>query len=257
VIAAIHILSQLIAFKDEEILIEACWALSYLGQDDIKVLVETPNVVQRLCGLLHHERVRVVSSALKVVVNIARDDLHADKLLNAGILSELAGVLSRLAEIRPHRTIKGILKEACWVISKINSGTSEQVQKVLECPGLMDSMVDLLSSTEDLVAKEAAFAVLALISHASKRQISVIASDKCISELCGMLKRATQAKIQPELTSLEALNHILNSAKLEAHNPYVPMLTKHGGLDAIKSLQKQANLSLQRICQIALILQHF
>jgi importin subunit alpha-1 len=61
----------------------------------LKGVVEVPNVVQRLCDLLHHKVYQVQIPVLSIIGNITSGtDLQTEKLLNAGVLTGLAEMVS-------------------------------------------------------------------------------------------------------------------------------------------------------------------
>lgn len=69
-------LAQLIYSDDMDTLSDACWAVSNLSDgpnDKIQAVIES-GVVRRLVELLMHDRVSVVSAALRAVGNIVTGD---------------------------------------------------------------------------------------------------------------------------------------------------------------------------------------
>lgn len=107
-------LAELIGHKDEEILADACWALSYLsdGVDDKIQAVIDAGVCPRLVKLLVHPNAGIQTPALRTVGNIATgNDLQTQFIINHHALPNLLALLSSPK--------KGIRKEACWTLSNI------------------------------------------------------------------------------------------------------------------------------------------
>lgn len=106
---ALPILAQLIWSKDDEILTDACWALSYLSDDNgphnekIQAVI-TAGVSRRLVELLMHKSPNVKTPALRTVGNIVTgDDLQTQVIMNCSVLPCLNALL-----VNPK---KGIRKE--------------------------------------------------------------------------------------------------------------------------------------------------
>ena len=110
-------LAQLIFSPDEEVLTDACWALSYLSDgpnEKIQAVIEA-GVCRRLVELLLNPSPAVQTPALRTVGNIVTgDDLQTQFIINNNALPCLLALLSSPK--------KGIRKEACWTISNITAG---------------------------------------------------------------------------------------------------------------------------------------
>lgn len=112
--AALPILSQLIYSTDDEVLTDACWALSYLSDDQgsqnqkIQAVIQS-GVARRLVELLMHKNPNVKTPALRTVGNIVTgDDLQTQVVLNSSVLPCLFALL-----VNPKKSIR---KESCWTL---------------------------------------------------------------------------------------------------------------------------------------------
>ncbi|KAH9683923.1 Importin subunit alpha-4 [Citrus sinensis] len=136
---ALAALQHLIFSSDEEVLTDACWALSYLSDgtnDKIQAVIEA-GVCPRLVELLLHSSTTVLVPALRTVGNIVTgDDTQTQAVIEANIIAPLVYLLQH-AEFE-------VKKEAAWAISNATSGgTREQIQ-FLVSQGCIKPLCDLL-----------------------------------------------------------------------------------------------------------------
>lgn len=237
---ALPALARLVQSHDEEVLTDACWALSYLsdGSNDKIQEVINSGVCRRLVELLMHTSASVLVPALRTVGNIVTgDDQQTQIIINCGALPCLLNLLSTAQK-------KSIKKEACWTISNITAGTKEQIQCVVDT-GIINPLVNLLGHAEFDIKKEAAWAISNATSGGSADQIRYLVSQGCIKPLCDLLICADPRIIT---VALEGLENILKIGEAErelagvgASNPYATMVDEAEGLDKIEELQNHSN----------------
>jgi len=231
---ALNVLAQMVHADDEDILADACWALSYLSDgtnDKISAVIQS-GVVPRLVQLLSHPRVTVQTPALRSVGNIVTGNDHQTQVvLDNGALPALLELLSN-----PKKAIR---KETCWTVSNITAGSTPQIEAVCAA-GIIPKVVELLKSATFDVKKEACWAISNATSGGTAKQIMHLVECGCIKPLVDMLE-SHEAKIVT--VALEGLENILKSgAKLgEEHgqeNIYLAMVEEAGGIDKIDLLQE-------------------
>ncbi|CAO2824350.1 unnamed protein product [Amaranthus hypochondriacus] len=237
---ALPALERLIHLNDDEILTDACWALSYLSDgtnDKIQAVIDA-GVCPRLVELLLHTSPSVLIPALRTVGNIVTgDDMQTQCIIDHRALTCLVNLLNQSYK-------KSIKKEACWTISNITAGTKEQIQAVIEA-GIIGPLVNLLQNAEFDIKKEAAWAISNATSGGSPDQIKFLVSQGCIKPLCDLL-----ACPDPRVVTvcLEGLENILKIGESEKNlgtmggvNVYSQMIEDAEGLDKIENLQTHDN----------------
>ncbi|XP_010268071.1 PREDICTED: importin subunit alpha-1-like [Nelumbo nucifera] len=237
---ALPALERLIHSNDEEVLTDACWALSYLSDgtnDKIQAVIEA-GVCPRLVELLLHPSPSVLIPALRTVGNIVTgDDIQTQYIINHQALPCLLNLLN-------HNHKKSIKKEACWTISNITAGNKDQIQAVIDAQ-IIGPLVQLLHTAEFDIKKEAAWAISNATSGGSHDQIKYLVNQGCIKPLCDLLVCP-----DPRIVTvcLEGLENILKVGESEKNlgntggvNVYAQLIDEAEGLDKIENLQIHDN----------------
>jgi importin subunit alpha-1 len=242
---ALPVLAKLVYMLDDEVLIDACWAISYLSDgsnDKIQAVIEA-GIPRRLVELLMHASTSVQTPALRSVGNIVTgDDVQTQIIINCGSLAALLSLLSSQKD--------GIRKEACWTISNITAGNSTQIQAVIDA-NIIPPLIHLLSNGDFKTRKEACWAISNATSGGLQKpdQIRYLVSQGCIKPLCDLLACPDNKIIQ---VALDGLENILKVGEMDKEaapqnaadaqvNRYALFIEEAGGMEKIHDCQNNAN----------------
>lgn len=240
------VLTKLIYSLDDEILIDACWAISYLSDgsnDKIQAVIES-GVCRRLVDLLMHTSTSVQTPALRSVGNIVTgDDLQTQVVIASGALPALLSLLSSPKD--------GIRKEACWTISNITAGSPPQIQAIIDA-NIIPPLISILSNADFKTRKEACWALSNATSGGLQEpsQIRYLVNQGCIKPLCDLLTMMDNKIIQ---VALDGLDNILKIGEMDkqtagagAVNQYAQYVEEAGGMITIHNLQQHDNLEIYK-----------
>ncbi|KAK4492615.1 hypothetical protein RD792_003433 [Penstemon davidsonii] len=237
---ALPALAGLIHTNDEEVLTDACWALSYLSDgtnDKIQAVIEA-GVCPRLVELLLHPSPSVLIPALRTVGNIVTgDDAQTQVIIDNRSLPCLLNLLTQNYK-------KSIKKEACWTISNITAGNKDQIQAVIEA-GIFSPLIALLQNAEFEIKKEAAWAISNATSGGTHDQIKFLVREGCIKPLCDLLGCPDPRIVTVCLEGLENILKVGEAEKTQGNtgavNLFAQMIDDSEGVDKIESLQSHDN----------------
>eukprot|EP01018_Ginkgo_biloba_P025898 Gb_25500 [translate_table: standard] len=237
---ALPTLQTLIHMGDDDILTDACWALSYLSDgpnNKIQAVIEA-GICPKLVELLLHPSSFVLVPALRTVGNIVTgDDVQTQVIINNHALPCLFTLLTTNQK-------KSIKKEACWTISNITAGNRDQIQAIINA-NLFPPLLSQLANGEFEVKKEAAWAVSNATSGGNDEQIKYLVTEGCIKPLCDLLTCPDSRIITVCLEGLENILRVGETEKeqgnTEGVNMYARLIEDADGLDKIENLQTHEN----------------
>ena len=242
------VLTKLIYSLDDEVLIDACWAISYLSDgtnDKIQAVIES-GVCRRLVDLLMHPSTAVQTPALRSVGNIVTgDDLQTQVVISSGALPALLSLLSSPKD--------GIRKEACWTISNVTAGSPHQIQAIIDA-NIIPPLINILQNADFKTKKEACWAISNATSGGLQEpnQIRYLVQQGCIKPMCDLLSSMDNKIIQ---VALDGLENILKVGDIDkeaggpgAVNQYAQYVEEAGGMVAIHNLQHHENLEIYKKC---------
>lgn len=154
----------MLSSTDDEILVDACWAFSYITDSadhhigevinsgavaTLIRLLEYPNLLFSL--FCSHKSSTVQTPALRSMGNVVTgDDDITQVVVDMGLLVPLKNLLSSQRA--------NLKKEACWCISNITAGTLPQIKAVYEL-GIFPILIQVLSQSDFKTKREACWAL--------------------------------------------------------------------------------------------------
>ncbi|KAL0852404.1 hypothetical protein ABMA28_000596 [Loxostege sticticalis] len=231
---ALPYISELLEITDQDVLADACWALSYLTDgpnDRIEAVQNTPKLLPRLVQLLEHKSPAVRTPALRALGNmLTGSDTQTDRCLDAGCLDH---ILTLLRCGKP-----SLMKEAAWAASNILAGTNEQIQRAID-KGLIPKLLHVLASEDIKCQKEAAWAITNLCLGGTAQQLDALLSAGFLEPYCALLSSPDHRAVT---VVLEGLTNLLQAAvKYGQVEPLCLKLEEIGALDQIETLQQHEN----------------
>ena len=236
---ALPLLQTLIFSTDEEVLVDACWALSYLSEppDRVQAVIDA-GALPRIVELLGHVSPLVQTPALRVLGNVATGSAQQTQaLLECDGLSRLGTML--------HSSKKEVRKEACWIVSNITAGPLAHVQSVCTA-GLVPRLVELSSAgREDFeVRKEAVYALCNACGGDSAQVLSGLVASGVVQPFSDLLECADASLLLAVLEALEALlgaGAAAVAAGATEQNACAVIFDEVGGLPKLEALQSHQN----------------
>ncbi|KAF0412022.1 importin subunit alpha-1 [Gigaspora margarita] len=231
------ILTQLINLKDDEILYNVCWALSYLGENNHIEDVINLGVSPHLVNLMVHVNNEVQTAALHCVRSIVSgNDSQRQVIIDCGILTVLKSLLIN--------TKSSIRKDACFILSHITTGNIDQIEHVIHV-GLISLAINLMANSDFQTQRETCYSVCNAIRRCYNRpELTIcIVRQGCIQPLVNMLNYMDNDII---CVVLKAINSILQLEKTLAvenncKNQCTLLIEEIGGMDRITELQNHEN----------------
>ncbi|KAK8636080.1 hypothetical protein V6N13_004790 [Hibiscus sabdariffa] len=226
---ALSVLKRLICSSDEDVLSDACWALSDLSDgtnDKIQAVIEAGSSIPSSPQSCSSHRWKYCYG----------DDMQTQCIINHQVLPCPLNLLTN--------NYKNIIKRnACWTISSITTRNVNHIQAVID-DGIIAPLVYLLRSSELEIGKEIAWAISNATFSTSIEQKEFLVGEGCLI-LCDLLLCSDPRIV---IICLEALENILKAGeawKKFGHsreaNLYSLLIDDVGGLEKIEILHGHGN----------------
>ncbi|XP_058816007.1 importin subunit alpha [Topomyia yanbarensis] len=230
----IPIISQLLEHEDSQVLADACWALSYVTDDEAARIecVVASGAVPRLVRLLGCENPAIITPALRSVGNIVTgNDTQTDAVIEAGALEYLGKLL--------RNSKNSIVKEAAWTISNISAGNQQQIGKVFDS-GVIHILIEVLIKGDFKSQKEAAWAITNITTGGSTEQIvHLVEKYPMMKPYCDLLEAKDSRTVRVVLSGIS--NVFQMADKIGGTENLCTLFEEIGALDKLEALQNHEN----------------
>lgn len=234
---AIGVMSRLLYSSDNDVLMDACWALLFITDADpsraSRLLSE--GLGPQLVSLLKHPSYAVQMPALRVVGNVLfGDEEQTQTMVNLHVVTGIEHLMrSENSRLR---------KEATWCLSNVTAGNRTQIQSVIDNTDLMHLLVDLALNAENATKQEALYTICNAINGGSPEQMrTLVLNFDIFSVLCRFMNVGDDGVIATVLKTTEnLLNTGTNDPKVP-ENCYQVLVENNGGVDKLEDLQDHHN----------------
>jgi hypothetical protein len=237
--------AQLLQSDDEEVVVDAAWALSYAtdGDDEhIAAVLACSEAVPILVQCMGHTNISVQSPALRALGNLvtAENPALVDAVLEHPFLEALVTMLAC-----ERQTLR---REACWTLSNIGAGTEEHLDAMFNTDDLIAGLLHVLSEDSFAVRREAMWVVSNVACTGKPRHVAHLIMNGGVDAVC---KHLTVQDNKIVYVALEAVYNFLRVWR--EHPESLPegmdvsmMVEEVEGVEAIEALQDHAETSIYK-----------
>ena len=240
---AIPVLAELIrAANDDSIITDACWSLSYISdisEEAVDMILAT-GIASHLVSLLNGSTsLAMKTAALRTVGAIlSGNEGQTQRMIDAGVIP----ALSKLLEMDR----KAIRREACWALSNIAGGSSQQVQALFDAtPPVFPKVLEIVRTSTLDVRKEALWVLINGIESCSWESILYLVDTlQVLRVLCEMLSISNAAVLTVVLQCVHKL--LKRAADKDQVDRFIAVLADLNAIDAIENLQSHGSAEVHR-----------
>lgn len=250
--------------KDEKIMGDSLWALSYISDYGDNEVVEALNnfkILEVLIGIMAEankqhkhflsnshqvtpkdmqswecKQSRFCQPCMRIVGNIVTGtDEQTQLILNEGFLDNILFYLN-------HST-QNVRREIIWCLSNIGAGNNEQIEEIISREWLMKDIMKKAKFDTVPVRTEVAYLLCNMASEGSRNQVAKLVEYEIIEVLVSMLSINDNETLIAIL--LEGFERIFDSYSKNSfdNNPYVLRFESSGGLDSVEKIEMSEKLS--------------
>jgi hypothetical protein len=241
---ALPVLQALVFAPDEELLVDALWALVFVADGSTEGFeqVMAAEILGQVIHLLGHENSNVVTPALRLCLNVtASTDEDTAIALECGLAEAVKPLLKS-----PKAMVR---QDAAMLLANVACGPPAQVEELLT-EGLLEDLLGLMSNGPNNVRREAVVAIANACSAGSPPQLLRLlrmtdeGKRSTVQVLCERLAGPDVDTIQCVLAALRVM--------LEAHEPTEGCPTPHAqieefGLAQLEELQNHDDCSVSEL----------
>jgi len=181
--------------------------------------------------------------------------LCGDDTLTQAVLD--AGYLDSIEPFLKHSDVQ-IRDLALWSLSNVMAGPHQQIEAVLSREGLLDSVIEAMSSDIDKIRFQATCCLTNASCNATPTQVQTLADCGTIEALCYSLNPVNELNDENVRIVVESLHDFLRIDGKSEHNHYADRVEVSQGLRYLRDLQADSRYSEETCEAIArLIWEHW
>jgi len=233
---ALPILAFLTKCSIKEVVMDACWALSYLSDGSDERIDEVMNcdkavpICNTLVELLDHDSTGIVTPVLRTLGNfVSGNDKQTQAVIDAGVIKYVFKLFKN--------SKRNIRKETFWLISNIAAGTKLQINVLMRSQALLQHVLTSVEDAEFEIRKEAMWVVNNIITGGSDQHVEAVCALGAIRSLSSMLT-VQDAKILTVV--LGALEKVFAVGERLNKN-YALLFDEAEGIEHLEALQEHEN----------------
>lgn len=257
---AFPVLEKLLECNNPDVLQSTCTALLQLTDDETEnnakldyICKRYPNILNKIVYILSQSNtIGDVNLRKNIQVCLTRicgnyavgEHMHCQMLIDAKGIPILFNILKN-CEFPPVRQF------ICWTLSNIASGTTSQIQLLIEEPGLISTMVNMVVADHFDIIKEAIWVLSNAVALSQPSQLNALIEQKVLIAFCSALNAEYNVDIINQ--SLQGIQTILSYGKSLmisqslTENPFLCDVHDLKGTDQIEYLQGHENSDIQKL----------
>lgn len=216
----------------DEVIVDACWALSYLADGDndrIQMLMDT-KITDILVNLLNREQTLLLTPVVRTLGNfVTGDDSQTQVVVDAGVIKPASKLLQH-----PNRNIR---KETTWLLSNIAAGTIGQIDSLFHEVGLLEKVVAMSQEDRWEIRKEAIWVVSNIFTTGNEYHVRSLVQRDGLNSIVDVLTTQDPKMI---IVALEAIEKVLAVGE-QLNLGYNTLVDEYNGIDALELLQEHQN----------------
>lgn len=224
-IPAFPTLINLLNSTHSETLLNACWGLVFLTEENdtiVQNLVEQ-NLTSQFLSFLRHEDPKIVLVALRILGNFIHSG-HLEHMIDSGLMSYVSSLLDN-----PDTSVRS---ETCYVLSIVADHGTRYIDYLVNLSAEMRRVIDIAQNSPFEERTEAIWVIFNIANKGSDMHLKILVDFGALSSLCQNLQIHD---IKIILLVLESIENILLVGERMALR-YEDRLEECGGRQKLEGL---------------------
>ncbi len=231
IIPVFPVLIKLLGTSHSETLLNTCWSLAYLTEDNDTVaqeLIEQKNLTSKFVSFLDHENTKIAYVAMRILGNFILSG-HIQDVIDAGVMNH-TGALFRSHD-------RSVRYEICYLLSLIVDCGSEYISLIINSSSELEMIINILKESSLDERMEAGWVMFNIATKGTDLQLKSLVDMGAISALCFNLDVPDIKFLLLVLDSIENILMVGERLALDYHLSF----EETGGREKIESLLSHQN----------------